>query len=177
MRYSSRPSQTAAEPFSLSPVGNPSGSCQLQPHGNLTPALSPGHSRVSIIIPPACHRLPKGHCTSMVGLFIPMARRSLGNGSAVPDQLVFNCQRSVLHNRVTKSDCRIRHSATLVRYGQDGFLNVLKIPCMTACSSAVNVSDTFSSRTSWESVKYFLPRRKPSAIRTPPFVPRLRVIG
>lgn len=28
----------------------------LQPHGNLTPALSPGHSRVSIIIPPACHR-------------------------------------------------------------------------------------------------------------------------
>lgn len=36
---------------------------------------------------------------------------------------------------------------------------------MTACSSAVSVSDTFSSRTSWESVKYFLPRRKPSAIR------------
>ena len=26
------------------------------PHGNLTPALSPGHSRVSIIVPPACHR-------------------------------------------------------------------------------------------------------------------------
>ena len=42
--------------LSLSPVGNPSGGCQLQPHGNLTPALSPGHSRVSIIIPPACHR-------------------------------------------------------------------------------------------------------------------------
>ena len=56
LRYSSRPSQTAAEPFSLSPVGNPSGGCQLQPHGNLTPALSPGHSRASIIIPPACHR-------------------------------------------------------------------------------------------------------------------------
>ena len=56
LRYSSRPSQTAAEPFSLSPVGNPSGGCQLQPHGNLTPALSPGHSRVSIIIPPACRR-------------------------------------------------------------------------------------------------------------------------
>ena len=56
LRYSSRPSQTVREPFSLSPVGNPSGGCQLQPHGNLTPALSPGHSRVSIIIPPACHR-------------------------------------------------------------------------------------------------------------------------
>ena len=56
MRYSSRPSQTVREPFSLSPVGNPSGGCQLQPHGNLTPALSPGHSRVSIIIPPACDR-------------------------------------------------------------------------------------------------------------------------
>ena len=69
LRYFSRPSQTAAEPFSLSPVGNPSGGCQLQPHGNLTPALSPGHSRVSIIIPPACHRLPKGHCTPVVGLF------------------------------------------------------------------------------------------------------------
>ena len=56
LRYSSRPSQTVREPFSLSPVGNPSGGCQLQPHGNLTPALSPGHSRVSIIVPPACHR-------------------------------------------------------------------------------------------------------------------------
>ena len=42
--------------FLALPVGNPSGGCQLQPHGNLTPALSPGHSRVSIIIPPACHR-------------------------------------------------------------------------------------------------------------------------
>lgn len=42
--------------FLTLPVGNPSGGCQLQPHGNLTPALSPGHSRVSIIIPPACHR-------------------------------------------------------------------------------------------------------------------------
>ena len=56
LRYCSRPSQTVKEPFSLSPVGNPSGGCQLQPHGNLTPALSPGHSRASIIIPPACHR-------------------------------------------------------------------------------------------------------------------------
>ena len=45
----------------------------------------------------------------------PTARRSLGNGSAVPDQLVFNCQRSILRNRVTKRDCRIRHSATLYR--------------------------------------------------------------
>ena len=42
--------------FLAPPIGNPSGGCQLQPHGNLTPALSPGHSRVSIIIPPACHR-------------------------------------------------------------------------------------------------------------------------
>ena len=42
--------------FLALPVGNPSGGCQLQPHGNLTPALSPGHSRVSIIVPPACHR-------------------------------------------------------------------------------------------------------------------------
>ena len=42
--------------FLALPVGNPSGGCQLQPHGNLTPALSPGHFRVSIIIPPACHR-------------------------------------------------------------------------------------------------------------------------
>ena len=32
----------------------------------------------------------------------PTARRSLGNGSAVPDQLVFNCQRSVLRNRLRK---------------------------------------------------------------------------
>ena len=142
--------------------------------------ISPPRSRpdtlesVSSFLPPViatvgcCPRWSDSH---------PTARRSLGSGSAVPDQLVFNCQRSILRNRVTKRDCRIRHSATLVQYGQDGFLNVLKIPCMTACSSAVNVSDTFSSRTSWESVKYFLPRRKPSAIRTPPFVPRLRVIG
>lgn len=60
LRYCSRPSQTVREPFSLSPVGNPSGGCQLQPHGNLTPALSPGHSRVSIIVPPACHRHRRG---------------------------------------------------------------------------------------------------------------------
>ena len=33
----------------------------------------------------------------------PTARRSLGNGSAVPDQLVFDCQRSVLRNRLRKN--------------------------------------------------------------------------
>ena len=120
--------------FLALPVGNPSGGCQLQPHGNLTPALSPGHSRVSIIIPPACHR-HRRVLSPTVGFSSygsPISRqRKCCTGSIVKDQ---SCATGY-----EKYDCRARHSATLVRYGQDGFLNVLKIPCMTACSSAVNV--------------------------------------
>lgn len=133
--------------FLALPVGNPSGGCQLQPHGNLTPALSPGHSRVSIIIPPACHR-HRRVLSPTVGLSSygsPISRqRKCCTGS-----IGIRLSKISLAQPVTKKyDCRARHSATLVRYGQDGFLNVLKIPCITACSSAVSVSDTFSSRTS-----------------------------
>ena len=106
LRYSSRPSQTVAEPFSLSPVGNPSGGCQLQPHGNLTPALSPGHSRVSIIIPPACHRhrrvLSPTAGLSSYGSPISRQRKCCTGsiGMKMGSHLV--CQRSVLRNRLRK---------------------------------------------------------------------------
>ena len=157
-------------------VGNPSGGCQFQPHGNLTPALSPGHSRVSIIIPPACHR-HRRVLSPTVGLSSygsPISRqRKCCTGS-----IGIRLSKISLAQPVTK---KIRlPGATLCNacpIWSRRLLNVLKIPCITACSSAVSVSDTYSSRTSWESVKYFLPRRKPSAIRTPPFVLHLRVIG
>ena len=157
LRYCSRPSQTVREPFSLSPVGNPSGGCQLQPHGNLTPALSPGHSRASIIIPPACHR----------------HRRVLSpNGRTLVLRLADLSATEVLYRINWYEDgepsCLSKNKS---RHYTRGRLNFFKILCIVFNSVPSSVADNFSSKRHCSSVRYRVPSLKLFAMKTPPPAP------
>ena len=143
--------------FLALPVGNPSGGCQLQPHGNLTPALSPGHSRVSIIIPPACHR----------------HRRVLSpNGRTLVLRLADLSATEVLYRINWYEDgepsCLSKNKS---RHYTRGRLNFFKILCIVFNSVPSSVADNFSSKRHCSSVRYRVPSLKLFAMKTPPPAP------